>query len=100
MAGAAPKSISATAAPDPSRPGAVHLALPRARSFATVVLSIIFLRVSGTELILPLVRLRQVGQSWSMADEILTAPRVITGDQTGTDSVVVTGAVAVGQRPP
>jgi len=34
-----------------------------------------------------------VGQSWSMADEVLTAPRVITGDQTLAD-----GAVVVGQR--
>jgi imidazolonepropionase-like amidohydrolase len=33
-----------------------------------------------------------------MADEILTAPRVITGDQTVADGVVVNGAVVVGQR--
>src|SRR5579872_4791036 len=50
MAGAAPKSISATAAPNPSGPGAVHLKLPRARSAATVVRSMACRSVSGTSL--------------------------------------------------
>jgi hypothetical protein len=48
MAGAAPKSISATAAPKPPGPGADHLTLPRARSIAGVVLSIACRRVPGT----------------------------------------------------
>ena len=45
-AGAAPKSISATAAPNPPGPGAVHLKLPRARSVAAVVVSMACLGVS------------------------------------------------------
>src|ERR1035441_4367620 len=53
MAGAAPKSISATAAPNPSGPGAVHLKLPRARSIGTVVASMACLRFPGTPLSSP-----------------------------------------------
>src|ERR1035441_539421 len=53
MAGAAPKSISATAAPNPSGPGAVHLKLPRARSIGTVVASMACRRFPGTPLSSP-----------------------------------------------
>src|ERR1700735_2507745 len=93
MAGAAPKSISATAAPSPSGPGAVHLKLPRARSIVTVVASITSRSVSGTSLSSHLVPAAPLGQAEVVPEEILTAPRVITGSQTVAD-----GAVALGDR--
>src|ERR1700757_1785723 len=85
MAGAAPKSISATAAPSPSGPGAVHLKLPRARSIAGVVASMACLRVSGTPLSSHLARPGPVGQAEAMPDEVLSASRVITGSETDRD---------------
>src|SRR5580700_2864133 len=98
MAGAAPKSISATAAPSPSGPGAVHLKLPRARSVAAVVWSMACRsvsgrRVSGTSLSSHLVRAGSLGQAEVVPEEVLTAPRVITGSETVAD-----GAVALGDR--
>ena len=91
MAGAAPKSISATAAPNPPGPGAVHLWLPRARSVATVVASMACLRVSGTSLSSHLARPGLVGQAEAMPEEVLSAPLVITGEQAVVDGVVVIG---------
>src|SRR5580704_9902007 len=95
MAGAAPKSISATAAPNPSGPGAVHLKLPRARSVAAVVRSMASrsVAVSGTSLSSHLARVGLLGQAEVVPEEVLTAPRVITGAET-----VVDGAVVLGDR--
>src|SRR5579862_539281 len=90
MAGAAPKSISATAAPSPSGPGAVHLKLPRARSAAAVVASISWRSVPGTPLSSHLARAGPVRHAEAMT-EVLTAPRVITGEQVFSDGAVVIG---------
>src|SRR5271165_299002 len=95
MAGAAPKSISATAAPSPSGPGAVHLKLPRARSIAGVVASMACLRVSGTPLSSHLARPGPVGQAEAMPEEVLSASQVITGSETVVDGAMVLGGQLV-----
>ena len=96
IGGAAPKSISATAAPNPSGPGAVHLKLPRARSVAAVVPSMVSSEAFCHVAILPLVRRARWGKLGRMAEEVLTAPRVMTGEQTVTDGAVVLGDRARG----
>src|SRR5260370_40291116 len=87
MAGDALKSITPPAVPNPPGPGAAHLTLPRARSMAGVVRSIVCRRVPGTALASqPLGE----GRDGAMA-EVLTAPRVMTGDETVADGAVVIG---------